>query len=77
MDITPVRAADIHDQHLAEPRLVRHAVPYVALSSACVCPTAHPCGGIVPNSRCPEHGDRRTPTMEWHWEEHCSTVTAP
>ncbi|MGR3939080.1 hypothetical protein [Streptomyces sp. BRA346] len=59
-----------------EARLVRHAIPYAALGSRCVCPTAHPCLGIVPNAHCPEHGDRQAPTMEWHWEENCGTVAA-
>ncbi|MTE22619.1 hypothetical protein F0L17_26695 [Streptomyces sp. TRM43335] len=54
-----------------EPRELRHAMPYAEISEACRCPTAHPCGGIVPDPDCPEHGDRRAPTMEWHWESAC------
>ncbi|MGZ0200611.1 hypothetical protein ACNFR7_10535 [Streptomyces sp. RM1] len=49
-------------------RLVRHAVPDVAPASACTCEAAAPCGGIVPDADCPEHGGPRSPRMWWHWE---------
>jgi hypothetical protein len=54
-----------------EPRNLRHAVPYAAASEACTCPLAFPCGGIVPASGCPDHGDRKEPAMAWHWEAAC------
>jgi hypothetical protein len=72
---TPVEIAARVDQLLRtgrpEPRIwVRHARPYVEPSPGC-CPTVHPCGGIVPDADCTEHGDRRAPAMAWHWETNC------
>lgn len=55
-----------------EPRQIRHAMPYAEISDACRCPTAYPCRGIIPDADCPEHGDRRAPAMEWHWEATCA-----
>lgn len=57
-----------------EPRLLRHAVPYAEMGDACRCATAYPCRGIVPDVDCPEHGGRRSPAMEWHWEENCGLI---
>lgn len=57
-----------------EARPLRHAIPYAAASTACVCPVVHPCGGIVPDSDCPDHGARRTPAMAWHWEADCDPI---
>ncbi|MFF2383697.1 hypothetical protein [Streptomyces sp. NPDC058108] len=53
------------------PRDLRHALPYAAVSEGCVCPVVHPCGGIVPDADCGEHGGRRSPVVEWHWEADC------
>ncbi|MEV7817820.1 hypothetical protein AB0P05_45575 [Streptomyces flaveolus] len=52
----------------ADARLVQHAVPGTAPSPACSCQTAQPCGGLIPDPDCPEHGDQRAPHMWWHWE---------
>jgi hypothetical protein len=49
-------------------RLVQHAMPAAAPSAACSCATVQPCGGIVPDAGCPDHGARRAPQMWWHWE---------
>ncbi|MFC5204593.1 hypothetical protein [Streptomyces kaempferi] len=57
------------------PRDVRHALPYAAVSGSCVCPVVYPCGGIVPAAECGEHGGRRSPAMEWHWEANCPPAT--
>ncbi|MFF0465732.1 hypothetical protein [Streptomyces mexicanus] len=42
-------------------RLVQHAMPAAAASAACTCETVQPCGGIVPDPDCPDHGARRAP----------------
>jgi hypothetical protein len=57
------------------PRDVRHALPYTAVSRSCVCPVVYPCGGIVPDAECGEHGVRRSPVMGWHWEADCPPVS--
>lgn len=44
----------------------RHACPYVAISAACIC-RRQPCGGIIPEADCPDHGHARNPVMEWHF----------
>ncbi|MFD0541834.1 hypothetical protein [Streptomyces mexicanus] len=49
-------------------RLVQHATPATAPSAACTCETAQPCGAIVPDTACPDHGARRARQMWWHWE---------
>jgi hypothetical protein len=48
-------------------RLVQHAVPVTPPSPACTCETAQPCGGIIPDAECPDHG-MGSPLMWWHWE---------
>ncbi|MFI1280899.1 hypothetical protein ACH4U5_09055 [Streptomyces sp. NPDC020858] len=45
--------------------VVRHAVAYAGPGEECVC-RRHVCGGIVPASCCPEHGNTAAPAMEWH-----------
>jgi hypothetical protein len=45
--------------------MIRHAVPYAAVSAACPCPVQD-CGGIIPASDCPDHGSCKEPAMEWH-----------
>jgi hypothetical protein len=57
-----------------EPRPLRHAIPYTAASTACICERVHPCGGIVPNAECPDHGSTRNPAMRWHWEDNCDRI---
>ncbi|MBC2868597.1 hypothetical protein [Streptomyces mexicanus] len=48
--------------------LVQHAMPATAASAACTCETVQPCGGIITDAECPDHGARRAPQMWWHWE---------
>ncbi|SFD13026.1 hypothetical protein [Streptomyces aidingensis] len=55
----------------AEPREIRHAVPYGAPGEACTCERITACRGLIPDADCPEHGDRRNPAMTWHWEALC------
>ncbi|MEX3101211.1 MULTISPECIES: hypothetical protein [unclassified Streptomyces] len=43
---------------------IPHAMPYVT-SPNCTC-TEQPCGGIIPDSECPDHGHRINPAMGWH-----------
>lgn len=45
--------------------MIRHAYPYAAPSAGCVC-TPQKCGGIIPDSDCPDHGAKKNPAMEWH-----------
>ncbi|MGW7064766.1 hypothetical protein ACWGHM_40615 [Streptomyces sp. NPDC054904] len=45
--------------------VVRHGLAYADLGEECVC-KRHACGGVVPVSWCPEHGDAVSPVMEWH-----------
>ncbi|PWG13927.1 hypothetical protein DF268_08660 [Streptomyces sp. V2] len=43
---------------------IPHAMPYVT-SPDCTC-TEQPCGGVIPDSECPDHGHRLNPAMGWH-----------
>ncbi|MFD9339588.1 replication-relaxation family protein [Streptomyces sp. NPDC060028] len=45
--------------------VVRHGMAYAGPGEGCVC-KRHDCGGVVPVSWCPEHGDAVGPVMEWH-----------
>ncbi|WP_329191552.1 MULTISPECIES: hypothetical protein [unclassified Streptomyces] len=45
--------------------VVRHAVDYAGPGESCVC-ARYDCGGVVPVSWCPEHGDTAGPVMEWY-----------
>ncbi|WP_328966170.1 hypothetical protein [Streptomyces virginiae] len=45
--------------------VVRHGVAYAGPGEGCVC-ARHDCGGVVPVSWCPEHGDAVAPVVEWH-----------
>ncbi|WP_331723815.1 hypothetical protein OG592_44630 (plasmid) [Streptomyces avidinii] len=45
--------------------VVRHGVAYAGPGEACVC-ARHDCGGVVPVSWCPEHGNAVEPVLEWH-----------
>ncbi|MEU9087667.1 hypothetical protein [Streptomyces sp. NPDC048357] len=45
--------------------VVRHGVAYTGPGDGCVC-ARHDCGGVVPVSWCPEHGDAVAPVLEWH-----------
>ncbi|MET9323668.1 hypothetical protein ABZX75_26315 [Streptomyces sp. NPDC003038] len=45
--------------------VVRHGMAYAGPGEGCVC-KRHDCGGVVPVSWCPEHGDALGPVMEWH-----------
>ncbi|MFE2973314.1 hypothetical protein [Streptomyces sp. NPDC059258] len=79
--ITPEEIAGRVDMVLRtgrpEPRPgVQHAVPYVAVATPECCPVVYPCGGIVPDADCAEHGNQRTPVMAWHWETNCPPTPA-
>ncbi|MEU9796378.1 hypothetical protein AB0E27_38470 [Streptomyces sparsogenes] len=54
-------------------RLLQHAMPAAPPSMACTCERVHPCGGIVPDSQCPDHS-MRSPQMWWHWEGPACTL---
>ncbi|MBZ9593499.1 hypothetical protein K7B06_00045 [Streptomyces erythrochromogenes] len=45
--------------------VVRHGIAYAGPGEASVC-ARHDCGGVVPVSWCPEHGDAVGPVLEWH-----------
>ncbi|MGW3328710.1 hypothetical protein [Streptomyces virginiae] len=45
--------------------VVRHGVAYAGPGEACGC-ARHECGGAVPVSWCPQHGNAVEPVMEWH-----------
>ncbi|MFD7400797.1 hypothetical protein ACFV60_37910 [Streptomyces virginiae] len=45
--------------------VVRHGVAYAGPGEACGC-ARHECGGVVPVSWCPQHGNAVEPVMEWH-----------
>ncbi|MFI9344969.1 hypothetical protein ACIG0D_27440 [Streptomyces sp. NPDC052773] len=45
--------------------MIRHAVPYVAASDNCCC-AIQTCGGLIPDSDCPDHGAKKEPVMAWH-----------
>lgn len=58
--------------------LDRHARPFARLSPDCRCPR-QPCGGIIPDDDCPDHGYDANPAMEWHNEDNtlCRRLQAP
>jgi hypothetical protein len=45
--------------------VIQHAIPYAAPGPGCSC-TAQPCGGLLPDVECPDHGHRKNPAMAWH-----------
>lgn len=55
-------------------RLLRHATPATAPAAGCTCETAQPCGALIPDADCPDHGGKRSPQMWWHWEGPACTL---
>ncbi|MGW6616989.1 hypothetical protein ACWGA0_26525 [Streptomyces erythrochromogenes] len=45
--------------------VVRHGIAYAGPGEACAC-AQHGCGGVVPVSWCPEHGDQVGLVLDWH-----------